>query len=561
VWLRVGKLNPARRSIWSEHLLTLTNRLVTPKRWLAECIANHKDCANLVGYSSCYPKRLLDLQLSGSADNPNSGIKLINSNTIHGRPTYATLSHCWGISPQHNQGGVLKTTRVTQRQHEDGIPLASLPKTFLDAVILASELSIPYLWIDSLCIIQDDTACWESEAADMAAYYQNSHLTIAATSAKDSSEGCYLTITNHDLRVPLPPRNHNTQNRGAQSHHVRFAMRWIDRAQGFISHSLSSNSALSQRAWALQELVLSRRTIHCFNSQFYWNCRHHSESEDGSMTLEGLNPVYARYTSPRFSGSVPEFLELAHWHSLVERYIVSVLTFERDRLAAFAGITKHFQAHLGDEPMLGAWKRTAAFDLHWRRWHPKMEVPYTLAAYGVSSYPQIPSWSWLTVRPHPDPTSRAGRIVFLIYAARTLGTPLAFHYTTHTQVVAYEESWSGHPMTSTLAYANLTIQGPLIPIRSLPTREQGANVQYHLDDPRDNDDEGLLCLHLYGIQVTCSEGTRKEYFRWFMGFLLVRIVLQEPLTCRRIGAAMIETQGSPWLAWLCGAENQVIRMV
>jgi len=76
-----------------------------------------------------------------------------------------------------------------------------LPSTFQDAVRITKSLQVRYLWIDSLCIIQDDFSDWEREASLMGNVYANSFLTIAASSSTDDSSGCLLSI---DVRQNSP---------------------------------------------------------------------------------------------------------------------------------------------------------------------------------------------------------------------------------------------------------------------------------------------------------------------------------------------------------------------
>src|SRR5438034_1924444 len=69
--------------------------------------------------------------------------------------------------------------------------MRALPKTFQDAVLLTRALGVRYLWIDSLCIIQDDEKDWKRENPKMGEVYQYATITIAAAHARDSSEGCF----------------------------------------------------------------------------------------------------------------------------------------------------------------------------------------------------------------------------------------------------------------------------------------------------------------------------------------------------------------------------------
>lgn len=90
---------------------------------------------------------------------------------------YVTLSHSWG-------GNVpLITTTKSLATHKQSVPLASLPPTFKDAIAIARKLGVQYLWIDSLCILQDSSADWETEAGLMGDVYGRSYFTIAARGA------------------------------------------------------------------------------------------------------------------------------------------------------------------------------------------------------------------------------------------------------------------------------------------------------------------------------------------------------------------------------------------
>ncbi|WAO94579.1 HET domain-containing protein [Fusarium falciforme] len=106
------------------------------------------------------------------------------------RGRYACLSYCWGKSE------FTVTTRGNLKGHlELGIELKGLPQTFQDAVEVARELKLRYLWIDALCIIQDedDHEDWKRECGNMASIYRNSYLTIAAAWATSANGGCFTT--------------------------------------------------------------------------------------------------------------------------------------------------------------------------------------------------------------------------------------------------------------------------------------------------------------------------------------------------------------------------------
>ena len=98
---------------------------------------------------------------------------------------YAALSHCWGISP------IIKTTKASFDTFTKCIETEKLSRVFRDAVSVTRGLGLRYLWIDSLCIIQDDAGDWKAEAANMAQVYSRAFVTIAACAASDGSWGLF----------------------------------------------------------------------------------------------------------------------------------------------------------------------------------------------------------------------------------------------------------------------------------------------------------------------------------------------------------------------------------
>lgn len=126
----------------------------TSREWLGECLSSHSKC-KVHAAAIKYPTRLLDL---GPGSTVNDIVRLVHKKTLlYEQQPYATLSHCWGPS---EQTGPLKTTRANQALRVDGIPIQKFPKTFRDAMKFSKAMEIRHLWIDALCIIQDDKEDW-----------------------------------------------------------------------------------------------------------------------------------------------------------------------------------------------------------------------------------------------------------------------------------------------------------------------------------------------------------------------------------------------------------------
>ena len=161
------------------------------QRWLNECNV-HENCTPLD--DTPMPTRVLTLV----GDNTQPSIRLIESKGRQER--YLALSHCWGEAGKPP----LRTTSENYQEHKSGIPFKNLPKTFQDTVELAQGIGIRYLWIDSLCIIQGDSRDWHSEAAKMGDVYRNAALVVAASGAKDSSEGLFVSERQPSTVLQIP---------------------------------------------------------------------------------------------------------------------------------------------------------------------------------------------------------------------------------------------------------------------------------------------------------------------------------------------------------------------
>ncbi|KAJ9602675.1 hypothetical protein H2200_012869 [Cladophialophora chaetospira] len=154
------------------------------KGWIKGC-DDHHPCAyehSCISspHSPLLPTRILDVGLSSS-----STVRLIEPRGV--RDHYIALSHCWGTSDR------LTTLSNNIDAHKEGINISGLALTFRDAIFVSRELGVQYVWIDSLCIIQDDYQDWLREAPKMGEVYSAAYLTIAAASASDDSEGLFTT--------------------------------------------------------------------------------------------------------------------------------------------------------------------------------------------------------------------------------------------------------------------------------------------------------------------------------------------------------------------------------
>ncbi|KAF8854624.1 HET-domain-containing protein [Acephala macrosclerotiorum] len=240
---------------------------------------------------------------------------------------YATLSHCWGVDRVE-----VKLTKNSLAAFHDRIVLESLSKTFRDAVHITQKLGIEYLWIDSLCIIQDDPEDWRKESTAMSEVYGNSYINIAASSARNGSEGCFYDNNERIERLQVKAKS------------------WIDEQECFQTLEVVPNmmiqnsitwSALASRGWALQERLLSPRTLHFTAAQLFWECNSELKCESFPLDIPASETVSHGYIT---KGHLSD-----HWNEILYKYTSCKITQRRDVLVAMSGIIRKLEEQRQDE--------------------------------------------------------------------------------------------------------------------------------------------------------------------------------------------------------------------
>ena len=143
------------------------------KTWIQECRQNHETC--LKNLENFLPTRLLDLQAFETGDDIRLvSIELKDFKDEDFQPEYIALSHCWGPPEMHP----ITTTKENLEERMTRIFIDGLSNTFRDAVRITRELGERYLWIDSICIIQDGSDDWIEQSALMADIYGRAYVKI-----------------------------------------------------------------------------------------------------------------------------------------------------------------------------------------------------------------------------------------------------------------------------------------------------------------------------------------------------------------------------------------------
>ena len=227
--------------------------------WMDNCVKSHQKC-NQDAETNKLPARVLDLGIPGS-----SKVSLHITTGDSPKAPYVTLSHCWGKIP------ILRLQQENLETFKTSISCEALSKTFLDAIEVVRFLGLRFLWIDSLCIIQDSPEDWAMQSAVMGEIYRNSVCTIAATAAIDGRFGCFFA-RNSRLTEPCKVVVSTLGIHGDLSSISNDLCVIVPQ---YLWQNDVDKAPLNKRAWVLQERILSPRTIHFGRNQLLWECREH----------------------------------------------------------------------------------------------------------------------------------------------------------------------------------------------------------------------------------------------------------------------------------------------
>ncbi|KAH7086718.1 tol protein, partial [Paraphoma chrysanthemicola] len=277
--------------------------------------------------------------------------------------TYACLSHCWG-----KEGPALQLTSHKVGELKCGVARAHLPRTFQDAVDICGKLNIKFLWIDALCILQDNLDDWTSTAQVMASIYENAYLTIAATGSDSTNGGCFSRLRDEYREIRLDSTGLYTRKLMPT-----FPMHEIPESD-------ESDWPLLGRGWVCQERHLSTRVIHYAKDQLFWEC--------SSTFRSSVDPDSPGSRTPN---PIRDLTDHGHldWTRFVQLYSGMRFTKSGDRLPALAGIVEREGLRRKDDMYVaGMWKSTLLQDLGF---------------YGdenANVVPGLPSWSWVSIQDH-----------------------------------------------------------------------------------------------------------------------------------------------------------------
>ena len=343
------------------------------RRWLRDCQETHGCSAR-----GSMTTRKLSLRLIDTAK--MCIVEFIQLG--HETPRYCALSYVWGMD--------LGCCSLTKNNHKElmqpgGINTLLLPQTISDTVYVVKALGQRYLWIDALCILQDDRDDQRLQIPSMRHIYSRAVLTIIAAAGDNANSG-----------LPGLKPGQRTFKQECVILENMALLNCSAPSRDFWSIHVSS-SKWNTRGWTMQERLFSTRCLIFTEKQVYWECRGGSWCEETQLEASfrykfGKRPMDNFFLDPSFQDSIPathlQRHAIYHYKKTVEEYAKRNLSFDYDAVNAFAGPLDFFQVETN-------------ISCFWGITIPDFES--ALCWFGRSDItPRVkvdfPSWSWIAWR-------------------------------------------------------------------------------------------------------------------------------------------------------------------
>ncbi|OIW24454.1 HET-domain-containing protein [Coniochaeta ligniaria NRRL 30616] len=384
--------------------------------WLRNCLKNHSSC-NPPPESQIPPKRLINV------GNETQCPFLVETSSASRHIQWLSLSYCWGQDPS------MKLTRKTMDMLKNGIALDRFDPTIRDAILVARGLEIPYIWIDSLCIVQkedgEEDGEWNKEASKMNEIYGGSTVTLVVASSSSVMEGFLKERQSQYVSISMPDTPGGEPSDTTSRWNAYLSLEWDENED-------SAKGPWDRRGWTMQEGLLPNRLLCYTSSQSIWKCCKEERFERGvtknpehyvargqrlfddmSFGSFGSGWLWEQETFikfKRFRDYLPSppspgrSLRLERevfrlWYDLIEDYSPREFTNIQDRLVAFSGLAKVYGNIIqcnDDDYVAGLWKPDLIRGLLWHTDGARL-VPRRSPKSMLAVNPEFPSWSWASV--------------------------------------------------------------------------------------------------------------------------------------------------------------------
>jgi len=325
---------------------------------MKDCEDNHTACQ--APKTKFMPRRVIDVGSQGLSDN----ICLVEPEEC---APYIALSYCWGTTKRY----WLVTTKDNITAHYQSVPLNRLPRTLLNAVNFTKTLGIRYLWIDSLCIVQDDKVDWMTEAVKICDIYFHASLVISANSTPDCTIPSFHSqeFASKVIQTTFRP---SAGFEWCNEIYVRISPNVLH------MHTMQFLGPRDSRGWCLQESLLARRELRFTPHEMQWSCAETEKCEclewhpapftDPIKALKTASKMYFKQPT----GECPTVEQLyTIWRGITHMYTQRALTYQSDKLVAISSLARVIKSALTEALGLeetylaGLWKGDLARGLLW----------------------------------------------------------------------------------------------------------------------------------------------------------------------------------------------------
>ncbi|CAH0022440.1 unnamed protein product [Clonostachys rhizophaga] len=355
--------------------------------WLHDCLDNHERCNQPTSY---LPPRLLRLE------KPTGTFHIIDGSAITPGAQYVTLSH--SFTPSNFQ-----LTESTLASLSEPQPLSALPLAYRDAFTIVDRLGLSYLWIDQLCVLQDDQFDQLLNANETSRIFSRALLGICAVVSTDPYSGLF-TGRDPDLMIPtilkLPFGGLEATS------YILETDRELAGADAFHKELASTNAHI------FRQRLLSPRMVHFGQRLVYWECygaicdevnlggwstpagfsmgREGEMADDNTFLNDNWKPLIG-VQFPVKHNSIDQIF--TRWFHLLREYSRCAVASSDEKLQNIQFVAENMKRSLQGQGcndttyLAGMWKMMLPKGLVW-------------SVSGAGTRPavsQAPSWSWASV--------------------------------------------------------------------------------------------------------------------------------------------------------------------
>jgi hypothetical protein len=351
------------------------------RRWKDTCGDTHGDRCNLFFTGKRLPRlRFIDVKNRCVVDNEDDS-------------SYTALSYVWG------KAKLPLLTKSTDKQFREPGSLSTemLPSTIDDAIEVTRSLGEKYIWVDCLCIIQDDEADKLEFIPQMDSIFGFASVTIVAASGGNANAG-----------LPgIKPKSRTHEQKpfiiNRKFYHVSL-VRTLDpegsRDNIRVPYHYLEDSVWLTRGWTFQEMIFSRRALIFTKEQVYWECQTATWCEDGFWETKKSRTIYRPCLQTDFRRPWPSDMNSFKmiYQKLILEYSRRTLTYGSDGLDAFEGVLNALRRETRQDFLWALPKSFLSSILTWycdeRSIKRREEMCRVKSSDGITDCP-FPSWSWV----------------------------------------------------------------------------------------------------------------------------------------------------------------------